>query len=92
MTVDHNGHRVTFAANGRIFVDDKCISLAIRQTNGGHYTYIAHDRFAGASDGFDAKVGAGSTSAQDRAAFASRTCRVGSRRRSRSAARSTSTG
>ena len=57
MTIYHNGHSVTFNAGGRIDVDGKRISLAINQTNGGHYTYIAHDRFAGAADGFGALEG-----------------------------------
>jgi len=57
MTIYHNGHSVTFNANGRIDVDGKRISLAIQQTNGGHYTYVAHDRYSGAADGFEAMAG-----------------------------------
>lgn len=43
MTINHNGHTVTFFASGRIAVDGKMISLAINASNGGHYTYIATD-------------------------------------------------
>jgi len=43
MTITINGHRVTFAAGGQIFVDDKLIQLGVRMTNGGHYSYARDD-------------------------------------------------
>lgn len=41
MTYRINGHSVEFTANGRIFVDDRVIGLAIRSGRGQHTTFIS---------------------------------------------------
>lgn len=56
MTITHKGRRVTFWANGRITVDDRYIQLAIRRTNGGHYTFLADDANAVTAPGFGEMV------------------------------------
>jgi hypothetical protein len=43
MTIEINSHRVTFAAGGQIFVDNKLIALGVRMKNGGHYSYARDD-------------------------------------------------